>query len=184
MWLWLLSISIRKCRRWKHPQGIISKFNTLYMQQRSRETSEIKSANYDPKNRRHDFFQCLPWRGIYRHFTMTFCRRMQSPIIPCRKIKIIRLAYHRKFLKKSFLCTESISPFESANYVPNHITMAPRRRVPKINPIIFLAEKSNKCDQRIIEPLKKKFVCEMKALYPLKSENRTQQDWRCGYYMN
>ena len=32
----------------------------FYMQQRSRETSEIKSANYDPKNRRHDFFQCLP----------------------------------------------------------------------------------------------------------------------------
>ena len=32
----------------------------FYMQQRSRETSEIKSANYDPKNIRHYFFQCLP----------------------------------------------------------------------------------------------------------------------------
>ena len=62
--------------------------------------------------------------------------------------------------------------------------MASRRRVPKINPIIFLAEKSNKCDLRIIEPLKKKIVSEVKALYPLKSENRTQQDRRCGYYMN
>ena len=70
------------------------------------------------------------------------------------------------------------------NYVPNHITMASRRRVPKITPIIFLAKKSNKCDQRIIAPLKKKIVSEVKALYPLKSENSTQQDWRCGYYMN
>ena len=35
-------------------------FRSLNMQQRSREMSKIKSPNYDSKNRRHDFFQCLP----------------------------------------------------------------------------------------------------------------------------
>ena len=47
--------------------------------------------------------------------------------------------------------------------------MASRRSVPTINPIVFLAEKSNKCDQRIVEPLEKIFVSEVKSFYPFKS---------------